>query len=337
MSSQDTSKTVSIVAPFYNEELVVDKFFSRIIPILEGLEIQYEIICVNDGSTDSTLTSLIKYSNLNYHIKVVELSRNFGKEAALTAALDFASGDAVIPIDSDLQDPPELIPRMIDLWKNGAEVVLARRSDRSSDSWIKRTAATLFYSVHNEISDFSIPKDVGDFRLMDRFVVDVVRSLPESRRFMKGIFSWVGFKSITIDYVREQRIAGSSKFNGWKLWNFALEGITSFSTAPLKIWFYLGLVVAFLSLFYASIIVVKTFIFGVDVPGYASIITSLLFLGGIQLIGIGVLGEYIGRIYIESKRRPVYIVRKLYSLEHGNVAGQTSAQHHNRLTRGLNC
>jgi glycosyltransferase involved in cell wall biosynthesis len=310
-SVNENSKMISLVAPFYNEELVVDKFFSRVIPILEKLGCPYEIVCVNDGSGDATLALLLKYADENSSIKVVDLSRNFGKEAALTAALDAAVGDAVIPIDCDLQDPPELIPRMVELWAAGAEVVLARRADRSSDSWLKRTSAALFYKIHNQVSDFAIPENVGDFRLMDRAVVNVIRSLPETRRFMKGIFAWAGFKSVTLDYEREQRIAGSSKFNGWKLWNFALEGITSFSTAPLKILLYLGIVVALFSLCYAVFIFVKTLVLGIDVPGYASILTSILFLGGIQLIGIGILGEYIGRMYMETKRRPVYVVRKI--------------------------
>lgn len=305
-------QTISLVAPFYNEEPAIEQFFARVLPILEGIGLRYEIVCVNDGSSDATLEMLIRKTESNPCIKVVDLSRNFGKEAALTAALDHATGDAVIPIDSDLQDPPELIPRMVQLWQQGAEVVLARRADRSSDTWLKRTSAALFYRVHNMLSDFSIPENVGDFRLMDRAVVDVVRALPETRRFMKGVFAWAGFRAVTIDYEREQRVAGSSKFNGWKLWNFALEGITSFSTAPLKVWLYLGVAVALLSLVYASLIVVKTVFFGVDVPGYASMMTSILFLGGIQLIGIGVLGEYIGRMYMEAKRRPVYVARKVY-------------------------
>jgi glycosyltransferase involved in cell wall biosynthesis len=306
---------ISIVTPFYNEELVIHHFFARLLPILDGLGAPYEIICVNDGSKDKTLSILIERAKGDAHIKVIDLSRNFGKEAALTAALDHATGDAVIPVDCDLQDPPELIPQMVELWRGGAEVVLARRADRSSDSWMKRTSAGLFYRIHNQVSDFSIPDNVGDFRLMDRAVVDVVRSLPETRRFMKGVFAWAGFNAVTIDYEREIRVAGESKFNGWKLWNFALEGITSFSTAPLRIWLYIGMFVALVSMAYASVLVIKTLYFGIDVPGYASLLTSILFLGGIQLIGIGVLGEYIGRVYMETKRRPVYVVRKMYSQE----------------------
>lgn len=304
---------ISLISPLYNEESVVHKFFSRVIPILDSLAHPYEIVCVNDGSKDATLSILLEYSAQNSNITIIDLSRNFGKEAALTAALDHASGDAVIPIDCDLQDPPELIPAMVKLWEEGAEVVLARRSDRNSDSWFKRTSAALFYKFHNKISDSCIPENVGDFRLMDRTVADVVRSLPENSRFLKGIFAWAGFTAVTIDYEREPRAAGKSKFNGWKLWNFAIEGITSFSTVPLRVWLYIGTFVALLSVIYAFIIVVQTLFFGIRLPGYASIITSILFLGGIQLIGIGVLGEYIGRIYLESKRRPTYVVRKIFT------------------------
>jgi len=306
---------ISIVTPCYNEEAVIRHFFARLMPILDGLGMPYQIVCVNDGSRDQTLALLLAMAREHPQIKVVDLSRNFGKEAALTAALDHATGDAVIPLDCDLQDPPELIPRMVALWQEGAEVVLARRADRSSDTWLKRTTANLFYRIHNRVSDCAIPDNVGDFRLMDRAVVDVVRALPETRRFMKGVFAWAGFRAVTLDYERETRVAGETKFNGWKLWNLALEGITSFSTAPLRIWMYIGLVVAALALLYAGIIVFKTFYFGIDVPGYASLLTSILFLGGVQLIGIGVLGEYIGRVYMESKRRPVYVVRKTYQYD----------------------
>lgn len=305
--------TISLVAPFYNEETVVNYFFQRVTPVLDSLHMPWEIVCVNDGSQDATLDMLLQHAEMDPRIKVIDLSRNFGKEAALTAALDHAAGAAVIPMDCDLQDPPELIPRMVGLWQQGAEVVLARRADRSADSWLKRTTATWFYRVHNKLSDCSIPENVGDFRLMDRSVVNVVRALPETRRFMKGVFAWAGFRAVVIDYERELRVAGSSKFNGWKLWNFALEGITSFSTAPLRMSLYSGMAVALLALLYASFIIVKTLILGIDLPGYASLMTTILFLGGVQLIGIGVLGEYIGRMYMETKRRPIYVIRKTYA------------------------
>jgi glycosyltransferase involved in cell wall biosynthesis len=303
---------ISIVCPFYNEEHSIGAFFSRLIPVLDRLEEGYEVVCVNDGSRDGTLEALLAMRALRQHVRVIDLSRNFGKEAALTAGIDAARGDAVIPIDADLQDSPELIVRLVDEWKRGFEVVLAKRADRRADSFAKRLTALLFYKVHNSISEPVIPENVGDFRLMDRKVVDAIKQLPERRRFMKGIFAWVGFRSTTIEYVRDPRIAGASRFSAWKLWNLALEGITSFSTAPLRIWTYLGLAVASLAFVYAGFIVMRTVIHGIDVPGYASLLAITLFLGGIQLIGLGVLGEYLGRVYSEAKQRPIYIVRDSY-------------------------
>jgi glycosyltransferase involved in cell wall biosynthesis len=276
---------------------------------MKSLDEPFEIVCINDGSTDRTLTELLAAQRECPQVCVVDLSRNFGKEAAMSAGIDHARGEAVIIIDADLQDPPELIPTLVDRWRGGYEVVLARRSDRSSDGLMKRSTARLFYRLHNSIADYPIPEDIGDFRLMDRAVVEALKQLPERRRFMKGLFAWVGFRTITVDYVRAARSAGTTKFSAWKLWNFALEGITAFSTMPLRLWTYLGIVIAMLSLCYGSAIVVRTLIFGIDVPGYASLLTAILFLGGVQLIGLGVLGEYIGRIYVETKQRPVYIVR----------------------------
>jgi polyisoprenyl-phosphate glycosyltransferase len=303
---------ISIICPFYNEDRGVATLFSRLIPVMERLGEAYELVCINDGSRDGTLEALLTMRALHPHVRVIDLSRNFGKEAALTAGIDAARGDAVIPIDADLQDSPELIARLVQEWKRGFEVVLARRADRRADSLAKRLTALLFYKVHNAISDPPIPENVGDFRLMDRKVVDAIKQLPERRRFMKGIFAWVGFRSTVIEYVRDARCVGKSRFSGWKLWNFAIEGVTSFSTAPLRIWTYLGIVVALLAFIYAGFIVMRTVIHGVDVPGYASLLAATLFLGGIQLIGLGVLGEYLGRVYSEAKQRPIYIVRESY-------------------------
>jgi glycosyltransferase involved in cell wall biosynthesis len=243
-------------------------------------------------------------------LRIINLSRNFGKEAALSAGLDYSTGEIIIPIDADLQDPPELIPEMIEEWRKGYDVVLARRIDRSTDGFLKKITANLFYKVHNKISDTKIPQNCGDFRLMTRRVAEAVKRLPENQRFMKGVFAWVGFKVSTVDYSRQLRSAGSSKFGAWRLWNFALDGITSFSTVPLRIWFYIGSIVATFSFLYGGFIVVRTLVYGVDVPGYASILTSILFLGGVQLISIGVLGEYLGRVYLEVKSRPNYIVER---------------------------
>lgn len=303
---------LSIICPFFNEEPTVPHFFAHIVPVLEGIGLPFEIVCVNDGSRDGTLAALLAVQADDPRVRVVDLSRNFGKEAALTAGLDVVRGNAVIPIDSDLQDPPDLIPAMVAKWREGFEVVLARRADRRSDHLLKRQTAQWFYRVHNLVSDTAIPENVGDFRLMDRQVVEAVRLLPERRRFMKGLFAWVGFRTAVIDYRRPERVAGEGKFSAWRLWNFALEGITSFSTAPLRIWSYLGLGFALLSFGYASLIVLRTLIYGVDLPGYASVFTAVLFMGGVQLLGIGILGEYIGRAYIEAKQRPLYIVRALH-------------------------
>jgi len=298
-----------------NEEESLEIFFGRLLPVLQGTGETFEIVCVNDGSRDTTLDLLIAAREQEPRIRVLNLSRNFGKEAALTCSIDYAVGAAVIPIDADLQDPPELITEMIHLWRQGFDVVLAQRTDRSTDDFLKRTTAEWFYRLHNSISDETIPANVGDFRLMDRRVVEALKSLPERRRFMKGLFAWVGFRQAVIPYRRCARQAGTSKFSGWRLWNFALEGITSFSTVPLRVWTYLGLMFALLAFVYAVFIMGRVVLLGKDTPGYASLITVILFLGGIQLVGLGVLGEYLGRIYSESKGRPVYIVRDHYDHE----------------------
>ena len=308
------NQLISIVVPFFNEGGAINHFYSGMSPILSlNIGCNFEVICVDDGSTDSTLSELIELTKKDTRFHILEFSRNFGKEAALSAGIDFANGDAVIPIDADLQDPPELIIKMVQLWKDGAEVVLAKRVDRSTDSFMKRKTASLFYKLHNKLSTtMRIPENVGDFRLMDRVVVDALKQLPERQRFMKGLFAWVGFKSVTVEYSRSSRSAGETKFSGWRLWNFALEGITSFSLVPLKIWTYFGLFGAFLAFLYASFIIIRTLIFGIVLPGYASLLVVVLFFGSLQLISIGILGEYIGRIYFETKNRPLYIVRKRY-------------------------
>lgn len=307
----NTEKKVSIVAPFHNEQENVHLFYQAISQATNNIAgVSFEIVCVDDGSTDNTLEKLIEIAQKDPRYIVVELSRNFGKEAALTAGIDAATGDALIPIDADLQDPPELIVDLIKEWEKGFEMVLARRIDRSSDTYLKRKTAKLFYQFHNMVSSVQIPENVGDFRLMDRVVIDALQRLPEKQRFMKGLFAWVGFKTTTLDYVRHPRLAGKTSFSGWKLWNFALEGITSFSSTPLKLWTYIGGVGACASLFYAVYIVMRTLIHGVDVPGYASLLVAILFIGCLQLISVGMLGEYISRTYIESKNRPVYIVRR---------------------------
>ncbi|MCR4817445.1 MAG: glycosyltransferase family 2 protein [Fretibacterium sp.] len=306
---------ISILCPCYNEETALPLFFERVLTVMEKMREPFEIVCVNDGSQDRSLEVLKTFARSDGRIKVIDLSRNFGKEAALTAALDYSKGDAVIPMDADLQNPPELIPTLWERWREGYEVVLAQRKNRDSEAWLKKITAILFYRFHNSISRIQIPENVGDFRLMDRRVVNALGCLKESHRFMKGLFAWVGFKTCTVDYECEKRSAGKTKFNIIKLWDLALEGITSFSTLPLSIWSYVGTFTALGAFLYGLFIFLRTLIFGVDLPGYASQICLILFLGGLQLLGIGILGEYLGRTYIESKHRPIYVVRELYEKE----------------------
>ena len=312
-------KLISIIVPFFNEGKGVECFYQTLCPVLDQISnVEFEVVCIDDGSNDDTLSRLVALVEHDSRFHVIEFSRNFGKEAALTAGIEAAEGDAVIPIDADLQDPPELIPKLIFEWMNGADVVLACRVDRTSDTFLKRKSAEMFYRLHNSISDIKIPENVGDFRLMNRASVEALKQLPERQRFMKGLFAWVGFKTSTVCYVRDKRIAGTSKFSGWKLWNFALEGITSFSTAPLRIWVYLGCWCALITFLYAGAIVLRTLVYGVDVPGYASLLVAILFFGSIQLISVGMLGEYIGRIYMETKQRPSYVIRKHYGEVNGS-------------------
>jgi len=307
-------KTVSLIIPVLNEEDTISPFMHAMKECLGKIGgYHFEYIFIDDGSTDGTLTRLRELAASGMPVQVIELSRNFGKEAALSAGIDHADGDAVIPIDVDLQDPPGVIAEMIAKWEAGWEVVLAVRSDRSSDTLAKSQSARLFYWLHNRFSTPRIPANCGDFRLMDKVVVAALRRLPESQRFMKGLFAWVGFRTTSVSYMRESRSAGESKFNVARLLDFAIQGFTSFSLAPLRLWHLLGLLVSLLSLAFATVIIIRVLIYGIDVPGYASLMVVVLFLGGLQLIGIGVLGEYLGRSYFEAKRRPVYIVRKVHS------------------------
>lgn len=299
---------ISLLVPMYNEEAVIDHFFAEIIPTLNNLPVGWEVVCVNDGSQDNTLTRLWEWHSKETRIKVINLSRNFGKERALTAALDYATGDAVIPIDADLQDPPDIIPGMIALWQQGFDVVNAVRRGREGDTALKRATASVFYRTINAISDVEIPRDTGDFRLLSKRAADVLRGMHETRRFMKGLFSWVGFRTTSIQYNRKPRVAGSTKWNYWKLWNFAVEGITSFSTAPLKVATYVGILTAMLAFVYAIYLVVDTLVFANPVKGYPSLMTAILFFGGAQLTFIGIVGEYVGRIHEEVKGRPIYVV-----------------------------
>lgn len=301
---------VSLVVPVFNEEETIPVFYKSVREYKPFSDYDIEIIFINDGSSDKTESIISSLSLADNNVKAINFTRNFGKEPALFAGLESSTGDVIIPIDVDLQDPINVIPRLIQRWKNGAEVVLAKRIDRKCDGRMKRKSAEWFYRIHNKISEPVIEENVGDFRLMSREVVDNIKLLPERNLFMKGILSWVGGKVDVVEYNRAERIAGTSKFNGWKLWNLAIEGITSFSTLPLRIWAYLGFFVATLSFLYGTWMILDKIIWDNPVAGYPSIIVSILFLGGVQLIGIGVLGEYIGRIYIETKCRPRYIVKK---------------------------
>lgn len=299
---------LSILIPMHNEQEVLEKLFARLKPCIEQVTHNYEIVCVNDGSRDNTLALLKDYHAKDSRIKVISLARNFGKEAALTAAIDHCVGEAVIPLDADLQDPPELIPEMWAKWKEGYQVVLATRRSRPGDSWFKRVTAMGFYNLINKMSTVQIPRNTGDFRLMDRKVIDSVKLLGERTRFMKGIFAWVGHKTCTIYFDRENRAAGSTSWNYRRLWHFALDGIFSFTTVPLRIWTYMGALISMAAFIYALVIIFQTIMHGSTVPGYASLMVMVLFLGGIQLISLGIIGEYVGRIYRETKQRPIYLI-----------------------------
>lgn len=300
---------ISLVVPVFNEEDAIPIFYQEVRRELSSHEV--EIVFINDGSKDATEGIINALSVSDPLVKALSFTRNFGKEPALFAGLEHATGDAVVPIDVDLQDPIDVIPQLIERWQAGADVVLAKRADRSTDGHLKRKTAEWFYRLHNKISSPTIEENVGDFRLMSRETVEHIKLLPERNLFMKGILSWVGGRVDVVEYTRAERIAGTSKFNGWKLWNLALEGITSFSTFPLRMWTYIGLFVAAASFLYGAWMIIDTLVFGNPVRGYPSILVSILFLGGVQLIGIGVLGEYIGRIYTEVKKRPKYIVKGL--------------------------
>lgn len=313
-------RKLSVVAPCHNEAEALGLFFARLDAVLSQAGLDYEVICVNDGSRDATLALLLERAQRDPRVKVVDLARNFGKDIALTAGLDAASGDMVVPIDVDLQDPPELILRFLEAWEAGADVAVGVRSDRQSDSFMKRATAQGFYRLFNAISDVPLTPHAGDFRLLDRQVVEVLKKLPERRRFMKGLFSWVGFRQELIPYVREPRAAGSSSWRYWRLWNFALDGLTGFSTAPVRIWTYVGLASALAALSYALIIVARTLFYGRDVPGYPSIMVAILFSFGFQMIAVGVLGEYVARIYEEVKGRPLYVVKHRFGFDEATAS-----------------
>ncbi|WP_375464363.1 glycosyltransferase family 2 protein [uncultured Methylobacterium sp.] len=308
---------ISLVVPVLNEEAGIAPFLARAAPALDaacrvlGPGTGYEIVFVDDGSTDATPIVLSAARMERPGIEIVSLSRNFGKDAALAAGLRHARGSAVIPIDVDLQDPPEVIPEMVALWMAGGLVVNGIRCDRDADTHLKRLSARMFYSVYNRIADRRIPADAGDFRLLDRQVVDILNALPERSRFMKGLFSWVGFRQAEVRFAREPRTTGTSKWRYWRLWNFALDGLTGSTTVPLRIWTYVGITVAGLALLYGLFIIGLTLVTGNGVPGYPSIMVTVLFLGGLNLLSLGIMGEYVGRIAGEVRGRPLYLVRSV--------------------------
>ncbi|MFP5329577.1 MAG: glycosyltransferase family 2 protein [Alphaproteobacteria bacterium] len=309
------SPVLSIVVPVHNEEEAIGPFVAEVAKALKRRKDpatkDFEILFVDDGSTDRTLDRIREARAGDPRVRAISLSRNFGKEAALSAGLDHARGSAVVPMDVDLQDPPEVLPEMIKRWREGFDVVCGIREDRETDSLPKRLTADLYYRAHNWLSEDKIPEHAGDFRLLDRKVVEVIRALPERNRFMKGLFAWAGFRQAYVPYRRAARTTGRTKFNYWRLWKFALDGITSASTAPLRIWSYLGGIVALLAISFAIFLVIRTLVWGIQVPGYASLMVAILFLGGLQLLSLGVLGEYVGRILIETKQRPLYVVREV--------------------------
>jgi glycosyltransferase involved in cell wall biosynthesis len=306
---------LSIVVPFFNESLNVEDFFKRLVPVLDGLDMSWEVICVNDGSRDDTLDRLIAANGREPRIKVIDLSRNFGKERALSAGLSHAGGQAVIPMDADLQHPPELIPVLLAKWRQGFDVVYAVRQHRTGQSAAARLRARAFYWLFDKLSEVPLPREVGDFRLLDRKVVDVINAMPERTRFMKGIFAWVGFRQIGVPYEQEERHFGASKWGLMKLLSFAFDGLVAFSDYPLRIWALVGSVISGFAFLYIVVRLIKTLVFGIDVPGYESIIVTILFLGGVQLITLGIIGHYLGRVFNEVKGRPLFIVRQKVGLD----------------------
>ena len=310
---------LSVVVPAYNEQEVIDEFHQRITQVMQSLNMAWEVVYVNDGSHDQTLDKLRQLHSTDEHVCIVDLSRNFGKEIALSAGLAHTQGDAVVVIDADLQDPPELIPELIKEWQNGSDVVYARRTQRDGESFMKRFTAAVFYRLMRNVGRVKLPEDTGDFRLLSRRAVNALNTFKEQHRFMKGLFAWIGFKQKAVYYQRDARLAGTSKWSYWKLWNFALDGITSFTITPLKIATYIGIITSLCAFIYGTYMLVTTLMYGNPVPGYPSLIVIILFLGGVQLMAIGILGEYIGRIFTETKQRPLYFVNELLSTRQENT------------------
>jgi len=301
---------LSVVVPVYDEEAVLPEFHRRLAAVLDGIPGAAEIVYVNDGSRDGSMALLAAFHDADARVAVIDLSRNFGKEVAMTAGLDHAAGDAVIIIDADLQDPPEMIPEMVRAWQEGHDVVQMRRRTRAQESWLKKATARAFYRTIGRMGTIDIPENVGDFRLLSARAVAALRRFPERSRFMKGLFAWIGFPCKEIEYDRDGRYAGETKWNYWRLWNFALEGITSFSVVPLKIASYMGFLAALIAFARGTWFIAKTLIYGDPVPGFPTLVVVVLFLGGLQLMALGIIGEYLARMFIEVKQRPLYLVQR---------------------------
>jgi polyisoprenyl-phosphate glycosyltransferase len=302
-------QTLAVVVPAFNEADGLPVFHARLAAVLDGLDLDSRVIYVDDGSRDGTWDCIARLAASDVRVTGLALSRNFGKELAMTAGLDAVDADAAVVIDADLQDPPELIAELVARWREGFDVVYARRIEREGESWLKRTTSAGFYRVMRRLSHVPIPRDTGDFRLLSRRALVALTRLRERHRFMKGLFAWVGYPQCAVAYRREARYSGKSKFNYWRLWNFALEGITSFSTAPLRVATYAGVTVAGMAFLFGAWIVFRTLLWGDDVPGYPSLMVTVLFIGGVQLTALGIIGEYLGRLYDESKQRPLYLIR----------------------------
>ncbi|WP_071393149.1 glycosyltransferase family 2 protein [Bacillus tuaregi] len=326
---------ITIIVPAYNEEDVLHKLYDRLKTVITSVPAyQFEILFVNDGSKDNTLSIIKKLREWDKRISYVNLSRNFGKEIAMLAGLDHAKGDAVIIIDADLQDPPELIPEMIKYWELGYDDVYAKRRTRSGETWFKKWSSSAFYKVLKKMSRIQIQENTGDFRLLDRRCVEALKQIREAQRYTKGMFSWIGFNKKEILFDRDPRAAGETKWNYPRLIDLAIEGVTSFTTTPLRLSAFLGFVISFFSFFYIVWIIAKTLIFGEKVAGYPSLMVVILFLGGIQLLSLGIIGEYLGRIFNETKNRPLYFVDE-YNNEKALIQDQTP-QAESKFTRHLN-
>lgn len=308
---QTDRQLISILVPCYNEEAALPVFYDRTSKVINSINrYEFQFVFVNDGSTDDTLRILKELRERDTRVCYIDLSRNFGKEIAMIAGIDYLSGDAAIIMDADLQDPPELIPEMISYWEQGDDDVCAKRTSREGETFFKKWSSHMFYRILQGVSNIPIQKDVGDFRLLDKQCLEALRLMRESQRYTKGLFSWIGFNKKEILFERPARIAGKTKWNYWKLLNLAIEGLTSFTIAPLRLASFVGCVLAFLAMMYMAVIIIKTIIYGGDVAGYPSLITVILFIGGVQLFFLGIMGEYLGRVFNESKFRPLYLVKE---------------------------